>query len=296
MGVALGIDIGGTKMLAGLVDADGRVLAARRLPTRREHYLEDLLLLSRTLLADAADRGLAAAGIGVGTTGLVDHAGGRLVRSMNLGLVDIPIRSRLEDALGLPAFVDNDLHASTLGELYFGVGRSCADFVLFNAGTGIAAGMVFGGRLLRGASNVSGEICHTSVEQHGPDCDCGLPGCLESMILALRAGGTAPAVVLARASAPPPEQAYGYLALGIIHLINLLNPPAMILAGGMFTAHPEATAWVAQTVRECALPVAVAGLDRICLAAAGADAGLVGAAALVFEGSGPDRERSASHV
>jgi len=283
MTTAIGLDVGGTKILAGLVDRTGQVLHSEERPMRRDHYLEDLRGLALSMTVAARARGLTVAGVGAGITGLVDHNGGRLVRSMNLGLEDIPVAAALREACGAPGWVDNDVHAATLAELYFGIGQRVSDFVLFNAGTGIAAGMVFGGRLHRGASNVSGEICHSSVEQHGPQCQCGLPGCLEDSILRLRRSEDIPTVRLPHL-APPPAPAYGYVALGIIHLVNLLNPKAVVLAGGMFTRQPAAVEWVREAVRATALPLAVAGLQEICLPAAGPAAGLVGAAALVWEG------------
>jgi len=283
MATAIGLDVGGTKILAGLVDRAGRVLHSDERPMRRDRYLADLQALAAAMAAVARERGLAVAGVGAGVTGLVDHAGGRLVRSLTLRLEDVPVVAALQEACGVPGWLDNDLHAAALGELYFGVGRRLSDFVLFNAGTGIAAGLVFGGRLHRGASNVAGEMGHSSVEQHAPSCVCGLPGCLEDSILRVRRGEDVPPVRLARVG-PPPAPAYGYVALGIIHLVNLLNPPAVILAGGMFTKQPGAVAWVAEAVRATALPLAVAGLQEISLSAAGPAAGLVGAAALVWEG------------
>jgi len=283
MTTAIGLDVGGTKILAGLVDRTGQVLHSEERPMRRDHYLEDLRGLALSMTVAARARGLTVAGVGAGITGLVDHNGGRLVRSMNLGLEDIPVAAALREACGAPGWVDNDVHAATLAELYVGIGQRVSDFVLFNAGTGIAAGMVFGGRLHRGASNVSGEICHSSVEQHGPQCQCGLPGCLEDSILRLRRSEDIPTVRLPHL-APPPAPVYGYVALGIIHLVNLLNPKAVVLAGGMFTRQPAAVEWVTEAVRATALPLAVAGLQAICLPAAGPAAGLVGAAALVWEG------------
>jgi glucokinase len=137
--------------------------------------------------------------------------------------------------------------------------------------------------VLRGASNAAGEAGHTSVEQHGPACTCGLPGCLEDSILRVRRGEAVPEVRLPRVP-PPPTPAYGYLALGVIGLVNLLNPPAVVLAGGMFTRNPEAVAWLGDAVRAHALPVAAQALREIGVSASGASAGLVGAAALVWEG------------
>lgn len=288
MRVAVGIDIGGTKMLAGLVADDGRILVQKTRPTVRSQYMEGLEGITDEIMAAAAALGLEPIGIGVGTTGLVDHQEGRLVRSMNLGITNVPIRERLEARFQVDTSVDNDLHAATLGELMFGTGRLQRDFVLFNAGTGIAAGMVFNGRLHRGASNVSGELCHSSVEQHYHPCTCGLPGCLEQIVLDLRKGGQAPLVHLPRVG-PPPDPAYGYLALGVIHLINLLNPPAVVLMGGMLTRNPSAVLWLEQAVRVYALPNALQGLQSFSVSTL--EAGLVGAAALVYEAENESSER-----
>jgi len=178
--------------------------------------------------------------------------------------------------------VDNDLHAAALGELRFGVGRRVRDFIVFNAGTGIAAGLVLNGRLIRGASNAAGEIGHTSVEQHGPTCACGLPGCLEDSILRLRRGEEVPEVRLPQVP-PPPAPAYAYVALGIIQMVNMLNPAAVVLTGGMFTGRPGAAEWVRDAVRALVLPIAATGLREIDLSAAGPRAGLIGAATLVWE-------------
>jgi glucokinase len=283
MRAAISIDVGGTKTLAGLVAEDGTVLVQCLRPTVRERYLQTIEEAAADLVDYAHRHAVTPVGIGVGTTGLVDHRQGRLVRSMNMGLENVAIGEHLRNRFGLDVFVDNDLHAATLGEMMFGVGRTYPDFVVFNAGTGIAAGMVFGGRLVRGASNVSGELCHTSVEQHHRGCTCGLPGCLESIVLELRNGGTAPEVRLPRVP-DPPAPAYGYLALGVIHLVNLLNPPAVVLMGGMLTHDPAAVAWLHEAVRLHALPDAVRGLESFALSEL--PTGLVGAAALVYEGLG----------
>lgn len=282
----VGIDIGGTKMLGGLLTASGAALATETRPTLSGSYLADVERLAGAMVTEAERRGLSLAGIGVGTTGMVDHAAGVLRRSMGLGVRDLPIRAVLEATYGLPAFVDNDIHAAALGELMFGVGRRYRDFLLVNAGTGLAVGMVLGGRLHRGVTNVAGEVGHTSVVADGDTCGCGLPGCVEGMVVRARAGETVRPVALARFPVPAPDVAYAYLALATINLVNFLNPAAVVLAGGMFTRNPEGAAWVAEAVRRCALESAAEGLVHVGVSEAGPEAGLVGAAALVLEGTG----------
>jgi glucokinase len=284
--VAIGIDIGGTKMRAGLVTEDGGVLLDERRPTRRDSFLHDIVALAVSIQLQALHASFEPLCVGVGTTGFVDLAGGRLVRSMNLGLSDVPIRDAVAAACRLPVIVDNDLHAAALAELRFGVGRSHDDFVLFNAGTGIAAGLVFGRRVLRGQTNAAGEIGHVSVLQDPSrrcGCGCGLAGCLEGLMLRARAGEPTPGICLPEVAAPPPAPEYPYVALAIVHLVNLLNPPVVALAGGMFTGNPAATDWVRGAVRASALTASLRGLLDMPLAYGGATAGLIGAAALGFE-------------
>ena len=284
--VAIGIDIGGTKMRAGLVTEDGDVLLDEQRPTRRDCFLQDIVALAVSIQQQAPQTNLQPFCVGVGTTGFVDLAGGRLVRSMNLGLSDIPIRDAITAACHLPVIVDNDLHAAALAELRFGVGRSYDDFVLFNAGTGLAAGLVFGRRSLRGQTNAAGEIGHASVwRDPSLRCGwgCGLAGCLETLMLRARAGVLTAGICLPEVAAPPPAPEYPYVALAIVHLVNLLNPPVVALAGGMFTGNPAATEWVREAVRASVLTAALPGLLDMPLAYGGPTAGLIGAGALGFE-------------
>jgi glucokinase len=276
----LGIDVGGTKILGGLVSLDGRVLFEHRVTTRRLHLLEDIISVAKVIVAQA---GSAALSIGVGTTGFVDRASGTLVQSMNMGIERVPIGVALAEATGLRICVDNDVHAATVGEIYFGAGRRYKDFLLYNAGTGIATGLVFNGTLHRGASNYAGESGHMSSDQSGSSiCYCGMSGCTEKLLLEARAGNETIPAYLPRIE-PPAQKQYGYLALGIIQLVNLLNPPAIVLAGGMFTGDPAATDWVRRAVRAHSLPNALIGLKEIELSRTAPHTGLVGAAALSLE-------------
>src|SRR4051812_25496220 len=231
-GPLLGIDIGGTKILGGLVSLRGEVLFEHRIPTRREHLLDDLVGVARTIAAQA---GSGTPGIGVGMTGYIDRTNGVLVQSANMKIGDIPIAQTLAAATGLPVYVENDVHAATIGEIHFGAGRIYKDFIVFNAGTGLATGMVFNGRLHRGSSNYAGENGHISSDQSGSTiCYCGQSGCTETLVLEARSGvDTVPAYL--RRIEQPASKEYGYLALSLIQLVNLLNPAAIVLAGGMFT-------------------------------------------------------------
>ena len=279
-GLLAGIDVGGTKILGGLVSSDGKVVFEHRMPTRREHLLEDIVDVGRAIVAEA---GHEARAIGIGTTGYVDRENGVLRQSMNMGIGGLPLAKSLTEATGLPVFVENDVHAATVGEIHFGAGRRYEDFILYNAGTGLATGMVFAGRLHRGASNYAGENGHMSIDQsHTTICRCGCSGCVESLLLAARKGIDTVPAYLPRIEAPENKE-YGYLALNLVQLINLLNPPAVVLAGGMFNGNPAATEWVKRAVRAHALPNALLGLREIELSRNAHFTGLIGAAALTRE-------------
>jgi glucokinase len=276
----LGIDVGGTKILGGLVSQRGQVLFEYRLPTRRLHLLEDIVAVAKVVAAQAGPK---ARSIGVGATGHVDRAKGVLTQSMNMGIESITIGEALAAATGLSVCVENDVHAATIGEIRFGAGRFHKDFLLFNAGTGLAAGMVFDGKLHRGASNYAGENGHISSDQSGTTvCYCGLSGCTERLILAARSGRDVEPAYLPRIE-PLARKEYGYLALSIIQLVNLLNPAAIVLAGGMFTGDPAATDWVRRAVRAHALPNTLRGLREIELSCTTPFTGLVGAAAVTLD-------------
>ncbi len=272
-------------MLAGVVTDTGEALLTRQVRTRADTYLADLGALVRGMVEHARSLGKTVAAIGVGTTGFVDRSDGTLHSSMTLGLSHVPVGSTLAAEHGVPVFVDNDLHAAALGEIRFGVGRHHRDFLVVNAGTGLAVGLVFGGELYRGAGNVAGELGHMSVDQGAEACACGLPGCLESIVQRARAGADVRHPDLGGRVEPASDPGLAFLALGIVNVVNLLNPSAVVLVGGRFTTDAAAVHWLARAVRGAALERAAASLVHVGVAESGALAGLVGAAALAFEGA-----------
>lgn len=290
----LGIDIGGTKILGGIVSRTGKVLFEHRIPSAREYLLDAILSVAETVSAEALRRGIDATKIGIGITGFVDRQTGMLVRSLNMGLSNIDLGESIRKRTGLTAFVDNDVHAATLGEIYFGAGKRYADFLLYNAGTGLATGLVFGGRLHRGVSNAAGENGHISSDQSGVTLSLtGMSGDIEQLLLDTRAGKQTVSAYLPHIEAAPRKE-YGYLALNLVQLVNLLNPAAIILAGGMFTGDPEATEWVKRAVYAHILPLSGEGLSEISLSHTAPYTGLIGAAALSIEGEALSRQLEAT--
>jgi glucokinase len=176
---AIGIDLGGTKAAALLVDEEGRVLDEERAGTPDaggDAVMETVFSVAEALQA----RGEPVA-VGVGVAGMVDVAAGALRFAPNLPLVEVPIRDLVAGRTGLPCVVDNDATVATWGEFRFGAGRGCSDMLLVTVGTGIGGGIVSHDALYRGAHGFAAEIGHIIVEPGGPLCGCGNRGCWEQM-------------------------------------------------------------------------------------------------------------------
>lgn len=177
----IGVDIGGTKIAAGVVDASGRILAR----TRRSTPATDVAAIEAAVV-DAvtelrADHDVVA--VGVAAAGFVDAGRSVVTFAPNLAWRDEPLRADLERHLGLPVVVENDANAAAWGEFAHGAGRSAGapvhDVVLLTIGTGLGGGIVIGDRLLRGASGFAGELGHVRVVPDGHHCGCGNRGCWE---------------------------------------------------------------------------------------------------------------------
>jgi len=182
----MGVDAGGTKILIGLVSKDGTIVEERRYESRRgtqeiaiaavneavNAYWEDVVLARRAPRPDA---------IGIGLVGQVDFRKGVWVHSMATPINDpYPISEVISKRLGIPVYADNDVHCATIAEMRYGMGLKARDFIYINFGTGVAAGLVSEGRLIRGSVNMAGEVGHMSVDMDMDImCKCGRRGCME---------------------------------------------------------------------------------------------------------------------
>ena len=173
----IGLDIGATKTLGVLVDADGRVLAQAREAT--EPGADGVIDTAARVVADLGGEGVASS-VGVGIPGLVDHVGGEVQHAVNLGLNGdrLALRVLLEGRCALPVHVENDVNAATLGAVAL---SGIRDLVYLSIGTGLAAGIAIDGILRRGATGAAGEIGHVPVDPAGALCQCGQRGCLETI-------------------------------------------------------------------------------------------------------------------
>ena len=192
MAIGIGLDVGGTKVLACALDEEGNLLAERRLssPQTPDALFAALVDCVAELRSEVTARGAELRGVGVGVPGLVDRAG-VLHETANLhGMteLDLPgaLEPRLSELLGPPAgerpwrlVVDNDASCAAVAEHAWGAGRGGVDSVLVTLGTGIGGGIISAGRLVRGAGNFAGEIGHTVIDPSGPLCGCGRHGCWE---------------------------------------------------------------------------------------------------------------------
>ncbi|MFZ5869352.1 MAG: ROK family glucokinase [Actinomycetota bacterium] len=173
----IGLDIGGTKIAAGLVSADGELVATarRETPANDVEAIEDAAADAVAELA--ADHDVEA--VGVAAAGFVDARRSTIVFAPNLAWRDEPMRRDLEARTGLPVVVENDANAAAWGEFRHGAGREVDDMVLLTVGTGLGGGVVIDGNLLRGHSGFAAELGHVRVVPDGHRCGCGNRGCWE---------------------------------------------------------------------------------------------------------------------
>ncbi len=310
--LAMGVDLGATKVEAAWVDHDGRIVGASRRPTGPERGPEGILADLITCLTEdclpQTDR--LVVGVGIGVAGQVDPATGVVWHAPNLGWENFPLRARLEDALRLPVSVVNDVQAATYGEWVHGAGRDVKDLVCLFVGTGIGGGVVSKGQLLRGCSGSAGELGHITIERHGPPCSCRNRGCLEAFAagwaiarraqdavaadpragetLVRLAGGdsarlTAGTVAEAAHQGDPlasqlVRETGEALGVGLASIANAFNPCLVILGGGVVEGLPELVDIAEQETRSRALDAALRPLG-IVRPELGKHAGTIGAAA-----------------
>jgi glucokinase len=310
----LGIDIGGTNLVVGSVAEDGSaLLASDSEPTHAEAGATDVLDRLVALAGRAIERtrqeapGAEILGVGVGAPGPLDTRRGVVLLTPNLGWVDMPLRQIIHDRLGLPAALDNDANCAVLGEWWVGAARGSRHAIGITIGTGIGGGLILDGRLYHGASDVAGEIGHTTIDTEGRRCKCGNYGCLEAYasgpnialraIEELEAGAESrlPSYVagdLRQLTAQTVYQAAQdgdelalevvndtarFLGVGIGNLLNVFNPEVVVVCGGVTLAGDHLFVPMRREVSRRAFKPAVAAC-RIVPGELAGTAGVYGAA------------------
>ena len=286
----IGLDAGGTKLLAGVVDEAGSVLHRNVHPWPRGASREDVLRLFREALDEAGD----ADAIGVGLPATMDIANGVAIGCRHLPIEGFGFRDWLATETGLPVWVDNDATLALLAEAQRGAARHATDAVLLTIGTGIGGGIMSGGRLVRGDRGAAGEPGHMTIEADGPPCpgNCPNRGCLEAFVSgpALARMGwptAADAIAAARGGDEDArvalEQMGEKLGVGLASLMNLLDPEVIVIGGGAMAAGELLLGPAREELRRRALPPG-RDLVRIVEAKFGPDAGMLGGAVLAFDG------------
>ncbi len=309
--LAVGVDLGGTNVRLALVGPDGivgeRVRHATEVARGWDHVI-GRLAEAVAAVAAAAPPAAAVAGVGIGVPGVIDHARGAVVASANFpGWRDVPVGEALARRTGLPVVVENDANAAAVGEQRYGAGRSFRSFVLLTLGTGIGSGLILDGRLWRGAAGMAGEAGHVTVVSAADavPCGCGNRGCAERYAsatavarMAREAGlpGAPDAAAVARlageeisAAGETAREIYRtagrYLGVLVAGLINIFNPEAILIGGGMSEAWDLfEPALRAEVLARAHRPMGVT--TALLRAALGDDAGILGAAGLALAGAG----------
>jgi glucokinase len=310
----IGVDMGGTKLLAGALDTDFFV---HRRVQRSVSGLDQSALLD--IAVDAVQEIRERAGgtveaVGFGIPSLIDRRTGRAVVAVNLPLFDVPFAAVMTERLGLPVFVDNDANVAVLAEHRAGAARGCTHVVLLTLGTGIGGGLILEDRVYRGAVGAGAELGHMTIDMDGPPCQGNCPnhGCLESLASgtalareALRLAELYDDSALARAAGEGRELAGPLitelahdgdqaareaieligtrLGVGIGALVNIFNPQVVVVGGGVIGAGELLLEPARAEVARRSLPPSRDEV-RIVPAHFGAEAGMIGAAVLALDG------------
>lgn len=303
--LVLGIDVGGTNVKLGIVDAKGKILARSAMPTKPYNRNKTLLIKAiftqiRALFNNSKISFKQLAGIGIGLPGAVDPFKGLVIFLPNIpGWKNVPLRAIFEKEFRVPVLLENDVNMITLGEWKYGAGKGKNDLLCMTLGTGVGGGLIFDGQLYRGASFAAGEIGHMPINENGPHCNCGGWGCFEQSVgnrqllekisrifgsrtltipdvYALALKGDQKALKFFKETAT-------HIGNGLVGVVNLLNPPLVIIGGGVSNNHRFLFPTINQVIQKRAMKVQ-AKLVKIVHAKLGDDAGILGARVLLAEG------------
>ncbi|GAA0943420.1 ROK family protein [Pseudonocardia zijingensis] len=307
--LAIGLDIGGTKIAGAVVDERGTVVAELVEPTPEESDAESVTEVLLSLI----ERFRAAhdvAAIGVGAAGIVEWPAGRMLWAPNNSYRDWPVREQLEKVTELPVIVDNDANVAALAEAR--LGEPYPNMVLVTVGTGIGGGLVMDGSIYRGPTGLGAELGHIILNPDGPRCGCGNHGCFEAFAsgtaltrMAREAAEDHPDGLIARIGAEEGEvtghtvleavqqgdevakalfaRLGRWLGVGIASLANIFEVDAVVVGGGLVETGELLLGPARTTAREYAYAPAARGVPPVVAATFGGDAGKIGAALLALD-------------
>jgi glucokinase len=301
---AIGVDLGGTNLRAGLVSQEGTIVKRVNEPTS-ERIVEAIVQAADSMFSEQV------AGIGLGVAGLIDRNRGSVLVSPNLHAVEkIEIVRELEERFRVPVYLENDANAAAFGEMWAGAGRNFRNFVLFTLGTGIGGGIIYNRKLMA----ISAEIGHMSIDAEGEKCPCGNNGCLESYASVRAILSRAVALLESDRESLLREYCNGnfykltaediyraaldgdnlardllknagrYLGIGIANMINILSPEAVLLTGGLTGAWDI---YAQEAIKEASRRALKDLFERVAIMPSALldNAGVIGSAGLVFHAS-----------
>jgi glucokinase len=315
----VGVDLGGTKILAAAFDARLRVLATVKAKTPREANASSVVAALteavREVIAEAGG-GLQLGGVGVSVPGPLDRAKGIVRYTPNMGFKDYKLGQELAGLFGAPAYLENDVQAGVYGELRAGALRGKMNAVGVFVGTGIGGGIVIDGKLFRGSTGSAGEVGHMILHEGGAACGCGNYGCLEALAsrtamakdaIGQAATGKAPALYALAGSdlrkcrsgvlfeaieggdkgvRKAVDRAASWLGVGLANIVHLLNPEAIVIGGGVVTRFGQKFLDRAAASMEEHLMPGLSGTAALLLSELGDLAVPTGAACVALEATG----------
>lgn len=316
----IGVDLGGTKILAGVFNPQLKLIATAKSSTKADRgpkVVMDRIVRTVRDAVDEADLDMKIVkAIGIGAPGSIDSEQGRVIFSPNMpGWEDIGLKKELEKELNVPVFVENDCNACAFGVYVTELASKPKHMVGIFLGTGIGAGIVLDGKLFSGFNRTAGEIGHMVLEVGGPKCGCGNKGCFEALASRtaifrriqsavkdgqktmlvdmlgdglddLRSGDLRKALRKGdKLVEKVIEEAAEYTGIAVGNIINLINPEYVVLGGGVIDAlQDEMMSIIVETAKDYAMPGTFKGVE-IVASRLGDHAGITGAAALAREGA-----------
>ena len=312
--LVIGVDLGGTKILAGVFDRGLKCISQAKMTTKHQRGPEEVIDRVARCVRDAVDEGdldiKQVKGIGIGAPGAVDPESGKVIFAPNLQWRDVPLKKMLEKDLGIPVFIENDCNICTLGVHEAEFAGKPKNMVGIFLGTGIGGGLIINGKLFSGFNKTAGEIGHMILEVGGPKCGCGNKGCFEALasrsaifrriqtaikegqktvltemlgdnLDEMKSGDLRKAIKRGdKFVEKVVEEAAEYTGIAVANLINIFNPDTIVLGGGVIEQmEDQMMAIIVETAHDYALDGTSEGIE-IVASKLGDNAGITGGAVL----------------
>ncbi|MBQ7038411.1 MAG: ROK family protein [Clostridia bacterium] len=313
MMVTIGIDLGGTNIVAGVVDKEYRILAHAKCKTKAQRpateILDDMARVSREAVEKAGLTMDDVEYVGIGAPGTCNAETGQVEYANNLPFNNVPLKNMMHERLGKPIYLENDANAAAWGEVKAGAAKGAASCVCVTLGTGVGGGIVIDGKIYTGFNYAGAEIGHTVIVKDGAPCTCGRKGCWEAYASATalveqtraamkehpdsimwelagsleRANGLTAfdAMRAGDAAGKAVVDAYiDYVAAGVINMINIFQPEVICIGGGVSKEGETLLAPMREKIERERYSRYSARQSKLCVATLGNDAGVIGAACL----------------